>query len=108
MMGCSNQRYENFDFICQCLCTIIITYWFQTWVTVQQFHAKTQDCADQPIPRTHVNVNLHIMVAIVNILSVSITALRKINCTEMVPLGHRLMVGNTFPFGALFCCPFAK
>ncbi len=34
--------------------------------------------------------------------------LRKIDGTEMVPLGHRLMVRKTVPFRALFWCPFAK
>ncbi len=34
--------------------------------------------------------------------------LRKIHGTKIVPLGHRLMVRKTVPFGALFWCPFAK
>ena len=33
---------------------------------------------------------------------------RKISGTEMVHLGHRLMVRKAVPFGALFWCPFAK
>ncbi len=32
-------------------------------------------------------------------------ALRKIDGTGTVPLGHRLMVRKTVPFGALFWCP---
>ncbi len=34
--------------------------------------------------------------------------LRKIDGTETLPLGHRLMVRKTVPFRALFWCPFAK
>ncbi len=34
------------------------------------------------------------------------SSLRKIDGTEMLPLGHRLTVRKTVPFGALFCLSF--
>ncbi len=35
-------------------------------------------------------------------------SLRKIDGTKMMPLGYRLVVRKTVPFGTLFWCPFAK
>ncbi len=42
------------------------------------------------------------------LLAKNMSTLRKIDSTKMVPLGHRLMVHKTVPFGALFWCLLQK